>query len=190
MEQMDGGGLENERSVRSDNLKVVQLAPVADWLGCWSVKSRTGPEQMTYQTAQVLAPAALMVVLVEVVQEHDEDDQDKDEGGGSDQPPCPPQGLSILEEAERLLDESSRSWLIGIGTVRAWTRRRSVIEALTQGIGRVQQTDAQAQAHEESANVGEVVQAWQEAQDETHDHIDGDVGEIDKRPLALPPAVE
>ena len=152
---------------------------------------------MTHNATKVFAPAAVGAVLVEAVEQDDEDDDDEDEEGGADDPPGPPEGLAALEEPDGVAVEgwegnaSDSAAAAAAGNVRVRGAAEVVLADLAaQGVRGVQDGDAEAQADNEAADVGEVVEARQEAEGETDQDLDDEEGQLAYGVAALAPGVE
>ena len=144
----------------------------------------------TYNATQILAPAASVMINVKVVEQHDKHNQHQHERAHTHQPPSPPERLATLKEADGVFEERGRNALREPSAGRDGRVGRVLTDAPPERVGRVQHRDAQHQADQEPADVGEVVQAGEQTQHERDDHIEGDEDEVLPGAAAVLPRVE
>ena len=64
------------------------------------------PINRNIQARKILAPRTTPLRTIEVLEQEDETNQRTEQRCYADEPPCPPDSASVLEETERLLDEA------------------------------------------------------------------------------------
>ena len=141
----------------------------------------------------MLAPPTLIRGgLIEILQQHDKRHEHADQRRGAHQPPSPPQRFAPLEEADGFLGETFEPARVHRDAGLADRGVGGCVGAHPppQDVRGVEETDAEDQPHKEASDVGEVVQARQQAQDEGDGDVKNQPGEIDPRPFALAPVVE
>lgn len=108
-----------------------------------------------------------MLIDVEIPHEDDKHDQHRDKSTGTKQPPRPPERLTAFEEADWPAGETANaSFLVGEGIatrVDGAIRRFIGAHALSQQVRGMQDADAEDEAHEEAADMAEVVERREQA---------------------------
>ena len=116
------------------------------------------PAHRHRQTRQILAPAASSPPLVEILEQQDKAYQHADEREDAYQPPGPPDPAAVAEEAQGVRDESFQAGVgAGAGLRLDGVGCRGGGAAAGDCAGGAQDADAEDEAHEEAADVAEIV---------------------------------
>lgn len=168
------------------------------------------------QARQVLAPRAFVSIFVEIVYQHKEANKNTDEAAGPNEPPRPPCGFATFEETDWLFGEfaqvdgfgsccgdCSRAllavlWECSTGNCNVYVRVdltiRDLVTTLTQSfskrVGRVKDTDTEAQTHQEATNMTEIIETRKQTKDKRDDDVEDEPDEILARRFAFFPGVE
>ena len=135
----------------------------------------------TYQTRQMPTPTTRISPFVKVSQQQLEAYEDGDEAACANEPPSPPEGFPALEEAKGLFGKDGHfvcGLLLVLGGeglgIDGSVGGLALACSGAQRLGRVDDADAEDEAHEEAANVREVVEAGEEADDKGNGHVEED----------------
>jgi len=144
------------------------------------------------QAGQVSAPTAAGAPDIKVLEQQDKRDEGADECQTPHGPPQPPHGHAVPEVVEGMLDKGAEALVVNVrrGAIGGVDDLVGTDGALGDGFGRAQDADSQHQAHEEAANVREVVETWEETQHKRNGDIDEDEDQIPDWRGPLRPGVE
>jgi len=135
---------------------------IFDMFRLWKKKRKDGErekERETYQASQMLTPATRVPPLVKVSQQQYESYKHSHEAAGTENPPCPPQRLPALEEADRLFGKRGNLVFTLLGRRSQGLRVDGRIwgfihpRARTKTLWGMDDANAQYKAHAKTTNV-------------------------------------
>ena len=140
----------------------------------------------------MLTPRTPIPPLIKVPQEQYKPNKHSDQPTGAHNPPRPPKGLAALEKANGLLDEflEARGDALIMRGINGAIRRLVDADAFAEGLWGVQEADAEDEAHQEAADMREVVETWEQTEDEGDGYVEEEEEEVFHGGAARVPVVE